>query len=217
MKRVFVFLLLCSFCSGCFFQAVKGIRKNWKVMKNTQSILIGQDINVDKHIYGEPTKTVKLSDGYGLVWGVDRTGEVVGMSGTVRTSGSAWFPGNNNNILGNTAFTSSSGRVASHVVRGSSCYIAIKTNFRGIITKAMNEGFQTDRINSYEPECLAFFTNSRQFCNAVIRANPKQKMGDCWRTDYSALNKPYTNLVIPDTYKSRYVGTEEKHENFFFD
>lgn len=210
MKKLLIIIGLACILNGCFFG---GIRKNWKVMKNTQSILIGQSINVAENIYGTPSKTFLLPDGgTGYIWTVDRTNEVVGVDTNATSFTNGWISQQTNYFGGQT-----SGRSSSRVVYGSSCYIAMKTDSKGYIMKAMNEGFNTDRINRYEPECLAIFRNSRKFCNAVIRENPKKKMQDCWRKDYSRLKNSYEDLIMPSAYTKPYVTEETHHQNFFFD
>lgn len=200
-KMILLCFFVCLLCTAC-----GGVRKNWKIMKNTQLIMVGQPINVAKNVYGEPTSVRLLADGQtAYIWDIDHTNEERGISTTTSGSTYDWW---------GSSTATHSGHSFSRKVYGGWCYLAVKVNKRGIITDTMNKGFH-DQFAAYEPECAAFFKNSRRFCNGVQSLSKKSnKQGDCHRKDYTTVG-PKDGFIIPGEYYKTPVKKKTDYEKFF--
>ena len=206
MKKIII-LSVALLCIGC------GVRHNWKVMKNTQLILTGQDINLAKNIYGNPSDSfpAKKNGEKFYLWKVDRTEEVKGIETTSHSNAIAF-------AWGDTGIASASGNTNSftQLVKGTWCIIGIKTDSNGKIIKTMYDGYDSDQTK-HEPECWRYFSQSKQFCDSVVRntqkTNHKITFLDCYRDDFSEII-PTPTWNIPQNYEEEHPPIKSKLEEF---
>ncbi len=176
MKKYFICTILCLFiCSIAF----AGVRKNWKVVKNTIFILTGKSVDIAQHIYGTPSQKVQHKKNQIIyIWGSE--GDKLQGVQTKTVS-------NEKNSI-SQAFLD----------YGYNCFIALKTNKEGIIIEGIQIGFEPDRLSA---GCRNIFIRSHQFCNAVQDETEMQQKVNFPNCDCSVYSlKDAIVFVIPLKY-----------------
>lgn len=176
--------------------ACSGVRKNWKVTKNTVTILQNKDIKIAQHIYGTPNQKISTKTGKTIyIWGVEGSKLQTVQTKTVSSE------------KGNQVFQSL-------LDYGYNCYLAFKTNEAGTILEGIQIGFEPDGLSA---GCRQLFLRSYKFCSAVKEETQKETgktINSCYRSDYS--EKKYGNFIIPKKYQEMYYYQEDHDINNFF-